>query len=156
MDIIRQQQDDNPAVWHFKIGGFAGDGLYRLADLSRETTSPADWLAANQVEAQAAIDGGVFNEEHDLQRRAGIAVVDFRNLPGWASWTGQQAADYINGQILSGMTPDQVEAWVRANVTSFDKAVTGFILVGRELAELRAVCEQMARAIMYLRDVAIR
>lgn len=64
MDILRQQQDDvTPAIWHFKLGGIAQDGLYRLADLSRETTSPADWLAANQAEAQALIDAGVYHEE---------------------------------------------------------------------------------------------
>lgn len=91
-----------------------------------------------------------------IEQAAEQAAIDFRTLPGWASWTGAEAADYINGQVLSGMTPDQVEAWVRVNITSFDKAITGFILVGRELAELRAVREQMARAIMYLRDVAIR
>lgn len=62
MDIIRQQQDEN-GLWHFKIGGVASDSLYRLADLSRETTSPADWLAANAAEAQVAIDAGVYNEE---------------------------------------------------------------------------------------------
>lgn len=62
MDIISQTQDG--AFWHFKVGGLATDGIYRVADLSRETTNPADWLAANGAEAQNAIDmGGVTLEE---------------------------------------------------------------------------------------------
>lgn len=62
MDIISQTQDG--AFWHFKVGGLATDGIYRVADLSRETTNPATWLAANGAEAQNAIDaGGVTLEE---------------------------------------------------------------------------------------------
>ena len=72
MDIIRQKQHElNLAIWHFKIGGIAADGLYRLADFSEETTSPEDWLAANPVEAQAAIDAGEVNE--DFNERVNLA-----------------------------------------------------------------------------------
>lgn len=69
MDIIRQQRDDVDAnLWHFKIGGIAADGPYRLADLSRETTSPADWLAANEAEAQVLVDAGHIREEFNERR----------------------------------------------------------------------------------------
>jgi hypothetical protein len=154
MDVILQQQDENnPALWHFKIGGIAQDGLYRLADLSRETTSPADWLAANGTEAQAAIDAGVYNETVARQVKAVEARQLFESLPDWATWTGQQAADYIHANVLSGMTPDQVEAWVNANVTTLATAKTGLILAGRELADLRDICERQAQAILFLRDV---
>ena len=69
MEIIVKQLDDNFSLWHFKIGGIASDGLYRMADLSRETTSPDDWLAANQAEAQALIDSGVYREDIALKRQ---------------------------------------------------------------------------------------
>lgn len=65
--IVSQQQDDeNLNLWHFRIAGpDSVDGTIRLADLSEETTSPADWLAANQAEAQAAIDAGAVSEEYN-------------------------------------------------------------------------------------------
>lgn len=73
MIIVTQQQDDeNPLLWHFKIAGLS-NGVVRLADLSRETTSPADWLAANEAEAQAAIDAGVISEDYNQR-------VDFEDL----------------------------------------------------------------------------
>lgn len=130
---------DGDTAYLWAVGGLPVEGDLLTILEAREAEL---WLAAREASR-------VVLPQHQ-------AVIDFRNLPGWASWTGQQAVDYINGQILSGMTPDQVEAWVRANVTSFDKAITGFILVGRELAELRAICEQMARAVMYLRNITVR
>jgi hypothetical protein len=48
----------------------------------------------------------------------------FDDLPGWASWTGQEAA-----------------AWIDTNVT--------------DLASAKTVLQNMARAIMYLRDIVI-
>lgn len=72
MDIISQVQDGN--LWYFKVGGLASDGIYRVADLSRETTDPADWLAANGAEAQNAIDaGGVTLEESERGVATGAA-----------------------------------------------------------------------------------
>jgi hypothetical protein len=154
IDIIRQQQHElDPRIWHFKIGGIAADGLYRLADLSLETTSPADWLAANETLAQQLIDAGVYNEDVAGLVKAREARRLFDSLPNWATWSGQEAADYIHANVLSGMTPDQVEAWVNANVTTLATAKTGLILVGRELADLRDICEKQAQAILFLRDV---
>lgn len=76
MDIIRQQEDEEIAnLWHFKIGGHARDGRFRLADLSRHLEvgyMPADWLVDNEPEAQLLIDDGVYNDEYVLRRRATV------------------------------------------------------------------------------------
>lgn len=69
MKIIKQQQDDEGlGFWHFKIGGRAADDKYRLADLTRETTSPEDWLVANLIEAQNLIDSGTYYAEYALKQ----------------------------------------------------------------------------------------
>jgi len=52
------------------------------------------------------------------------AAIDFRKLPGWATWTGPEAAEWI------------------------DEHVT-------DLSSAKRVLENMARAIMYLRDIVI-
>lgn len=110
MDIIRgQQNEQNPAIWNFKIGGIAGDGLYRLADLVKETTSPADWLAVNPAEAQAAIDAGAVNEEHNER-------VNFEELE----------AD-ITGEL----------AWITTAITEIDTGLG--VVDAATLAQLRVI-----------------
>jgi acetylornithine deacetylase/succinyl-diaminopimelate desuccinylase-like protein len=152
MDILSEWVQDDGQIT-IQLGGLATDGLYRVALVVVEAASAAEWLASHQAEAQALIDAGQYNETVAARVAAETARGDFRNLPDWATWTGQQAADYIHANVLSGMTPGQVEAWVNANVTTLATAKTGLILVGRELADLRDICERQAQAILFLRDV---
>lgn len=61
---LRQINKDEvtPNLWHFQVyGPDSVDGTVRIARTSQtllETETPEDWLAANQVEAQALIDAG--------------------------------------------------------------------------------------------------
>lgn len=88
MEIVSQQKDEgNPNLWHFKIAGVATGGEIRLADLSRETPSPANWLAANQAEAQVAIDAGVVNEEYNERGDFSGLESDISNQLSWISTT---------------------------------------------------------------------
>lgn len=92
------------------------------------------------------------------------AVIDFRNLPNWASWTGQEAAEALRAGILAGMTkteartaidaqlpPTLTAAEFRAAVIQVLKTLSDAVIDGRDLGH-----QNEARAIMYLRDVAIR
>lgn len=147
--------------------GIFRSGVFALADIAGypgDLPAARQWiidhLPAYQPGQAITPDGDIITlplpQRHESLDIDTAAATELANLPGWATWSGAEAAAYINNKVLSGMTPDQVEAWVNANVTKLTTAKTAVILVGRELAELRAVCEQMARAIMYLRDVAIR
>jgi hypothetical protein len=80
----------------------------------------------------------------------------FLNLPNWATWTAEQASEYIRQEILAGMTRTEIEAWVNANVTTLATAKTALILVGQELIDLRVICSSLAKAVIYLRDLAVR
>lgn len=81
------------------------------------------------------------------------AKIDFSKLPGWAAWTGEEAADYISQDVLAGMTKVEIDAWVETNVTNLATAKTALKLIGSELVDLREICQNLARAVMYLRDI---
>lgn len=113
-DIISQQQDGD--LWHFRIGGVAVDGVYRIASVSRETTSPAEWLAANPEEAQNAIDiGGISQGEYD-------EGLDFSDLNGQITteiaWIGGAIQDIDTGLAIANPTQAQVLAMVRGLMTN--------------------------------------
>jgi len=84
---------------------------------------------------------------------------DFHKLPGWATWTGQQASDYIRGAVLNGMNKAEVEAWVDANITGTTvtqlrtQTKAALKQIGGELIDLREIAQKLAQAIMYLRDM---
>jgi len=80
---------------------------------------------------------------------------DFLNLPSWASWTAQEAEDFIHGDVLNAMGKAELEAWININVTTLATAKTALILLGQELIDLREICEAMAKAIVLLREIAV-
>lgn len=84
------------------------------------------------------------------------AITGIGNLPGWANWTATEAANYISTNVLGGMTREQVESWVDTNVSNLAQAKTALKLLGDELIDLREICENMARAIMFLRDISLK
>lgn len=99
--IVSQQQDDeNLNLWHFRIAGpDTVDGTVRLADLSRETTSPADWLAANEAEAQAAIDAGVVSEPYNEGVDFAALEADIANE---LEWIETARDDIAQGKAIVG------------------------------------------------------
>lgn len=113
IEIVRQQQDDqNSELWHFKIAGpDTAAGAIRLADLSRETTSPADWLAANQAEAQAAIDAGVISEEYNERSDFNGLKADIANELAWIETTLTEIDAGLN--LVDAATLAQLRVIVR-------------------------------------------
>lgn len=80
MDIIKQQQDEeNDALWHIKLGGPDAGGLYRLIDFSQECRNPQGWIDANPILAQAKIDSGrTLSDVFGDYARARRWLYDFR------------------------------------------------------------------------------
>jgi hypothetical protein len=64
--------------------------------------------------------------------------------------------DGLVGSVLGGWTKAQLDSYVDTTVTNIATARTALKQCGEELIDLRDLCERMALAIIYLRDVAIR
>jgi hypothetical protein len=113
MEIVSRQQDDEaPGVWRFKIAGPAAGGEIRLADLSRETEDPETWLADNEAEAQAAIDAGVFNEVFSQ----GLDLANLsEQITSEIDWVSDTALTDIDSDLatIDAMTATQVRAAVK-------------------------------------------
>lgn len=105
IDIIVQQQDEvDPTTWYIKIGGIAADGNYKLADLTITTgTTPADWLATHQAEAQAAIDAGVINQEFTEKLDLGALAAQVNSELTWLASAraeiGTIQTDIVNARV---------------------------------------------------------
>jgi hypothetical protein len=87
---------------------------------------------------------------------ADAAKTAFRNLPNWATWTAAEASGYVHSDVLGGWTKAQLDSYVDTNVTNIATARTALKQLGEELIDLRAICERLAEAVVYLRDVAVR
>ena len=91
-----------------------------------------------------------------INKEIADSYTGFRTIPNWATWTPQEAEDFVHGDILNGMTKAEVEAWVDANVTTLATAKNALELIGGELIDLRNVCEKLALSVMYLRNIVVR
>ena len=103
-------------------------------------------------EQRAAEQAALLADEQAAQ----TAKIAFRGLPNWATWTGAQVAAYVHFDVLGGWDKAALDAYINTNVTNIATAKTALIQLGEELIDLRAICERMAEAVIYLRDVAIR
>lgn len=106
----------------------------------------------DQSEQRAAEEAALLADEQVSQ----TAKLAFWNLPNWATWTGAQASQYVHDTVLAGWDKAALDSYVDANVTNIATAKTALKQLGEELIDLRATCERLAEAVMYLRDVAIR
>jgi len=161
MNILEEYVQDSGLV-SIQLGGRAADGLYRIALITVEAVSAADWLAANQAEAQALIDAGQYNETVAGQVKAVEARQLFDNLPDWATWSSQQAAEALRTGILAGMTKVEARAAIDAQIAAAPQNLAGLVTAlaqivktlsdavidGRDLGD-----QNEAQAIMFLRDI---
>lgn len=121
-----------------------------LRQFGEPTEPEIDALLAEVIAAEIA------------EQAAEQAKIDFRNLPGWASWTGQEAADYVHGAIHNGMTVEQLDAWIDANITGttvsqiLTSVRTAFKQLIRADLASRDVLEKSAQATMFLRDIVVK
>jgi hypothetical protein len=80
----------------------------------------------------------------------------FMQLPNWASWTPQQGADYVNANILSGMTQVQIDAYINTTATTLPGVVTVLHQIGIALVTTRTVLAGIAMAVLYIRNLVIK
>ncbi len=90
------------------------------------------------------------------RERQQAAAAGMNALPGWATYTAAEAQAAIDGAVLGGQTKAQLEAWVDANVTNIASARTALKQVGDALIDLRTLCEKLAMAVVYLRDIDVQ
>lgn len=127
IELLKQQSDDdNPNLWYFKIGGQAADNVYRVANLTQETASPAAWLAAHPVEAQAAIDAGHYyaelNERLDLRELGQL-------ISGEVDWLR------VVNQTIDSMTAGEVRDVVKRMAQENKQMLLAFRYLVRKLAQ---------------------
>ena len=146
-------------------GGITDEGTTRLESTETEVKvyAPND---ANEEEVQVVIDAHdpealSTNEQNEVYREedeaeAQDAKDNFRVIPNWATWTPEEAEQHVHDTVLSGMDTTQIEAWIDGNVNDLASARTALKLIGGELVDLRNICEKLALAVMYLRDIAVR
>lgn len=134
----------------FEIDRSAGT-IRRLREFGRELYT-FTMRYDDRSEANAAEEAALLADEQVAQ----AAKATFRNLPNWATWTAAEASAYIEGDVLGGWTKAELDSYVDTNVSSIATARTALKQVGEELIDMRAICERLAEAVIYLRDVAIR
>lgn len=126
IQILKSQQDDiNLTLWHFKLGGLATDGLYRVTDLSRECQTPNDWLNANQEEAQMLIDVGLPNVE------LGEKYLDFKPFGNLI----ETELTWLDSNIpnIDAMTATQVRSVVKRLAQENREIIKAFRYIIRKL-----------------------
>ena len=85
----------------------------------------------------AELGGAATAEELQAVENYRAAAGAFDGLPGWAGWTAAEAADYVHGQVLNGMSQAEVDAWVEANVTSLAGARAALKMLAGSLIGVR-------------------
>lgn len=95
------------------------------------------------------------------------SAVGFGTLPNWASFSIQDASDFVLNNILSGQTQAQLDALINtnianitvANVTQINTALAGirsaFSLVAAGIISIRTILQALAKAIVFLRNLVI-
>lgn len=127
----------------------------------------SDGSIVNPLELEPAIDEAEKAEieaAEAAEQAAEQAVIDFRNLPDWASWTGAEAAEALRTGILNGMTKAEARAAIdaqlpptltaaefRAAVIQVLKTLSDAVIDGRDIGHVNE-----AKAIMFLRDISVR
>jgi hypothetical protein len=116
------------------------------------------------AEIDAAVSDEVINallatpvsaEETELLTAYIAAPSAFRALPNWSTWTPAQAEEYISTSILSGSTQVQIDAWIDSTVTNLAGARTAFKQLAGSLIATRIILINVAKAILFLRDLLV-
>ena len=135
--------------------GSTNIGVYIFAPDSADENEIQNVIDAHDPEALS------FGEQNEVYREEDNALEqeskdNFRILPNWATWTPQEAEQYVHDTVLSGMDTDQINSWIDTNVIDLVSARTTLKLIGGELIVLRNICEKLALAVLYLRNIAVR
>ncbi len=80
----------------------------------------------------------------------------FEALPDWATWTAEEAAQHITGAIFAGKTLAQVDADIDLLPATVAGMRTGLHQAAAALIAVRVILTALARAVIYLRNLAIK
>lgn len=139
--------------------GYSGIGEW----LDPSTTKPTEAeLDAEDVIYQAELAAATAHQT-TITTAQTEAVAGYAALPDWAHHlTAAEAETYINGQIWSGMSQAQVDAWIDANVTgtSLATALASVRVALKQTAgaviAMRGLFVLTAKLLIYIRDLVIR
>jgi len=91
------------------------------------------------------------------------AVTGYATLPDWMkTLTAQEANDYINGEIWNGMTIEEIEAYIDANITGTTVAqlrnqlIVALKQTAGAVIAMRGFFIVTIKLLIYLRDLIIR
>lgn len=112
-----------------------------------EVTSPV--LTPAQV--IGLIQGGAIAISDAALARIAAARGTAKALPNWATWTAQEASDFVTANILNGF--DQAAANNFINTTIVNITTANVAQVNAQLANIRTVLQAVAAAIISIRTI---
>ena len=128
-----------------------------VIDYTRELT------AEEQATADAVIAAHDPNGLLPEDQAAKNAVIEYATLPEWMkTLTAQEANDYINGEIWNGMTIEEIEAYIDANITGTTVAqlrnqlIVALKQTAGAVIAMRGFFIVTMKLLIYLRDLIIR
>ena len=96
-------------------------------------------------------------ERAEIKTAETNAVTEYATLPDWIkTLTAQEANDYINGEIWNGMTIDQIEDYIDANVTNIASAKVVLKQIAGAVLAIRGFFIITIKLLIYIRDLVIR
>lgn len=85
-----------------------------------------------------------------------VAKNKWINLPNYATWTAEEAEEYIISQIFGGWTQAQIDDWIDTNVTTLATAKTAMKSITAEIVDIREITSKMGYLLMLLRDIVVK
>ncbi|RPJ25744.1 MAG: hypothetical protein EHM35_15345 [Planctomycetaceae bacterium] len=157
-DLLREQLLAVFPAWAIiNPAGLPDTAFYFMRD-TEETWhmhAPDD---ADLLAVQAIIDAHNANEPSSIERRDTLLAfsrLGLTTIPGWATYSADEARDAITNAVLAGMDEAQFDAWVDANITANSVATikASFKNLGKEVIQLRDMTARLAMMVANLRDL---
>jgi len=128
-----------------------------------ETTKPTEQECLDEWEVYLAEKAAEDAEIALISETEQSAITGYATLPDWMkTLTAQEANDYINGEIWNGMTIEEIEAYIDANITGTTVAqLRGQLIVALKqtagaVIAMRGFFIVTMKLLIYLRDLIIR
>lgn len=127
-----------------------------------------DWPSGHPTPTELATAQGIYaihdpNKLLPWEQVAKDSIINYGILPLWIkTGTVEQAETYINNQIFSGQTEEQVHAWIDSNVTGTTLATalanirTALKITASAILSMRGLFILSVKLLIYIRDLIIR
>ena len=128
-----------------------------------ETTQPTEQECLDEWDIMLAEWAEAQEQEDLIIATEQSAVTGYATLPDWMkTLTAQEANDYINGEIWNGMTIEEIEAYIDANITGTTVAqlrnqlIVALKQTAGAVIAMRGFFIVTIKLLIYLRDLIIR